>query len=102
MVFCASVANEVMGWFALSFSEGVCELDYFWVLPEKIGFGVGKAMMQHAKGVFSDSQAETMRVISDPNAEEFYSKMGFKKVGMHPSTPKGRVLPVLSLHKDWL
>jgi len=101
-VFCASVANEVTGWCALSFSGEACELDFLWVLPEKIGYGVGKAMIQHAKGVFSNSQAETMTVMSGPNAEEFYLKMEFVKVGMHPTKPKGRFLPVLSLRKELL
>lgn len=95
-VFCAVAANAVMGWYALSFSEAVCELDYIWVLPEKIGCGVGTAMMQHAKGVFSNSQAETMMVISDPNAEGFYLSMGFEKRGMHPSRPQGRMLRIFS------
>jgi GNAT superfamily N-acetyltransferase len=96
-VFCANAANEVMGWYALSFSKEVCELDYIWVLPEKMGCGVGTAMMRHAKGVFSNSPAETMTVISDPNAEGFYLKMGFEKRGMHPSRPQGRMLRVFSL-----
>ena len=95
-VFCATSAGATAGWYALSFSETSCELDYLWVLPENIGCGVGAAMMQHAKGLFSTSQSETITVMSDPNAEEFYLKMGFARVGMHPTRPKGRFIPMLA------
>ena len=94
-VFCATMADAVVGWYALRFSEKTCELDYLWVLPENIGCGTGAAMMQHAKGMFTRSQAETIRVISDPNAEAFYLKMGFERAGLHPTRPKGRFIPIL-------
>ena len=99
-VFCASVTNQVAGWYALCRSGHGLELDSFWVLPGAIGNGVGAAMMQHAKKLFSESQAETMTVISDPNAKGFYLKMGFEKVGMHPSKIEGRVLPVLTFSRS--
>lgn len=99
-VFCATAAGATAGWYALSFSETSCELDYLWVLPEKMGCGVGSAMVRHAQRLFSQSHAETMTVIADPHAEGFYLKMGFEKVGMHPSQPKGRRLPVLAIRKS--
>ena len=98
-VFCAVMDSKVVGWFALCHSEAACEIDYFWVLPEAIGKGVGAAMMRHAKDLLLNSQADFMRVISDPHAEGFYLKMGFEKIGMHPSRPKGRMLPILTFSK---
>lgn len=82
--------------------EAEWALDYYWVWPERISCGVGNAVMQHAKELIWRSKAETMTVISDPNAEGFYLKKGFEKVGMHPSKPNGRIPPVLSLRKEWL
>ena len=101
-VFGAVSGGSLAGWYALDCREKDWELDYFWVLPEKMGCGVGTAMMQHAKGLFYSSQAETLSVISDPHAEPFYLKMGFQKVGTHPSTPKGRILPMLAFRRQWL
>ena len=101
-VYCASIGNAAVGWYALIRSGDVIALDYFWVLPEKIGREVGTAMMRHAKGLFSNSQAEAMIVISDPNAEGFYLKMGYEKVGMHPSIPEGRFIPILTFTKEIL
>ena len=98
-VFCAVIKNKVVGWYALRFLEEDCELDYFWVLPEVMGHGVGSAMMQHAKDFLLKSQHKTMTVISDPHAEGFYVKMGFEKIGMHPSKPKGRHIPILAFVK---
>jgi GNAT superfamily N-acetyltransferase len=83
----------------LDCAETAWALDRFWVLPEKIGCGVGRAMMQHAMGLFLKSQADTLQVVSDPNAEGFYLKMGFEKVGVHPSTPEGRYIPILIFRK---
>jgi hypothetical protein len=37
----------------------------------------------------------TLKVIADPNAEAFYCKLGFRRIGDHPSVPAGRQLPVL-------
>lgn len=101
-VFSAAVKDSVVGWYALSCAQTAWELAYFWVLPEKMGRGVGRTMMQHAMGLFLKSQAETITVVSDPHAAGFYLKMGFEKVGMLPSMPEGRTLPILMFSKETL
>jgi hypothetical protein len=38
-----------------------------------------------------------LRIASDPFAEGFYRRMGARRVGVVPSTPRGRTLPLLLL-----
>jgi predicted N-acetyltransferase YhbS len=42
-----------------------------------------------------DVGACTMRVVSDPNAEAFYARLGAVRVGEVPSDVPARVLPLL-------
>jgi len=72
-VFCAVDGARVRGFYALSGSSATRELEHFWVDPALIGRG------------------------SDPSAAGFYLRMGARRVGEWPSTPRGRSLPLLEL-----
>lgn len=94
-VFLAADGTRTLGWCALSEERGEYWLDYCWVLPEAAGRGIGRALILETFRLAAELRSSTLKVIADPNAEGFYCKMGFRRIGDHPSVPSGRRLPVL-------
>jgi hypothetical protein len=58
---------------------------------------MGALMFSHAVATLRAGGARRLRIASDPYAEGFYLKMGARRVGEWPSTPRGRTLPLLML-----
>ncbi|MBI4170393.1 MAG: GNAT family N-acetyltransferase [Candidatus Aenigmarchaeota archaeon] len=58
---------------------------------------MAKKMFNHLLRTASKLNAKNVRVVSDPNAEGFYLKMGARKVGEKKSSIKGRMLPILQI-----
>jgi N-acetylglutamate synthase-like GNAT family acetyltransferase len=52
------------------------ELDHMWVVPERMGTGVGKELFLAAMQKASELNLSSVEICSDPNAEGFYQKMG--------------------------
>jgi len=73
------------------------ELEHCWVLPARIGHGVGARLLAHALATSRAARARTLSIASDPFAEGFYRRMGARPAGTVPSTPRGRTLPRLLL-----
>lgn len=96
-VWCAVRGAAVLGFYALSGSGATRELEHCWVLPTHIGRGVGARLFAHAVATLRADGAGQLRVASDPHAERFYLAMGARRVGVVPSTPRGRMLPLLVL-----
>jgi GNAT superfamily N-acetyltransferase len=94
-VFLAADDNRILGWCALSEEREEYWLDYCWVLPEAAGRGIGRALVLQAFRLAAELKFPTLKVAADPNAEGFYCKMGFRRIGDRPSVPYGRRLPVL-------
>ena len=94
-VLSATAESRIVGWCAVSEERGEYWLDYCWVLPAVAGKGIGRSLVRHALGYAADSHARSLRVISDPNAEAFYRRLGFRLIGDYPSRPEGRRLPLL-------
>ena len=68
--------------------------------PPYIGKRIGRQMFNHLKAFCLDKGIPELNILADPNAAGFYLKMGFQRIGRHPSRPEGRMLPVLALHKQ--
>jgi GNAT superfamily N-acetyltransferase len=91
-----AVANsQIVGWCAVSEERDEFWLDSCWVFPGAAGKGVGRALVRRALDFAAESHSRTLKVISDPNAEGFYRRLGFRSIGDHPSKPDGRRLPLL-------
>ena len=76
---------QLLGFFILDFrKDKVCDLMYFGLLPDAIGFGYGTQMLKIALKKSSDKKFKKIIVntntLDHPNALPLYKKMGFKIV----------------------
>ena len=99
-VFVAEDEDErILGFYALDVSQARAELDHMWVSPDHMGSGVGKALFVHAMRAAKGQNISEVEILSDPNAEDFYKKMGAYRTGESVSEIDGqpRVLPRLAI-----
>ena len=96
-VYRAVHRGKAVGFYAISGTGDARELEHMWVHPKYIGTGVGRALFGHLLRRLRTMEVRRLDVASDPNAEGFYRRMGARRVGVIPSTPEGRVLPLLRL-----
>ena len=96
--YVASLEGEVVGVCMLQEGERGAMLENVWVDPRCHGRGVGRTLVEHA---LSEAQG-VIAVVSDPNAEEFYVKLGARRVGEinapMPGAP-ARTLPLLEFER---
>jgi N-acetylglutamate synthase-like GNAT family acetyltransferase len=95
----AETDDGVVGFYALILREQSAELDHMWVTPAHIGSGIGKLLFLHAMDRAAGAKAKTVEILSDPNAEPFYLKMGAHRTGESVSEIDGepRTLPRLTI-----
>ena len=65
------------------------------LLVGRMAQGIGRRLFEHAVKSLRVRGIDQLTIISDPHAEEFYLKLGARRVGEVPSTPEGRLLPEL-------
>lgn len=96
--YVAEADGTLLGFYGLEPEESGVGLDYLFVAPEAIGQGVGRALWEHAVATARRLGHACLVVVSDPNAEGFYRRMGARPAGARPSELQpGRYLPVLRL-----
>lgn len=98
-VYVAELAGELLGFYALIIRNDKAELDHLWVAPAHIGTGVGKELFVHAMQTAARENISEVEILSDPNAEGFYRKMGAHHIGETVSEIDGqpRALPRLTV-----
>jgi N-acetylglutamate synthase-like GNAT family acetyltransferase len=98
-VYVAERDNELLGFYALVIRQDKAELDHLWVAPAYIGTGVGKELFLHAMESAARRNIHEVEILSDPNAEGFYRKMGAHRIGETVSEIDGqpRTLPRLTV-----
>lgn len=98
-VYAAESEDEVVGFYALILGERSAELDHMWVAPAHIGTGIGKSLFLHAMDRAAQAKVGAVEILSDPNAESFYRKMGAHQTGESISEIDGqpRILPRLTV-----
>jgi GNAT superfamily N-acetyltransferase len=96
-VYAAMLDSEIVGFYALVGEGRKIELEHLWVLPERMGAGIGRALFDHAVRRAMSLNAQTLGIESDPNAEGFYRRMGATRVGeiSYPIDGQNRTLPLL-------
>lgn len=93
--FVATDGARVLGWCAIAKEREECWVEHCWVLPEATGRGAGRTLIDQAFRLAAELSTLTLKVVADPNAESFYRRLGFRRIGDRPSVPIGRRLPVL-------
>lgn len=93
-VYTLALDREIAGFIALEQQTERVEIAHLWVLPQHMGKGYGKLLLDTAIPLVVPEGAELV-VLSDPHAEGFYQKQGFATVGRQESYPAGRYLPLM-------
>lgn len=78
--------KNIIGFFSLVLhADHSLELDHFFIRPECVRKGYGKQLWTICSSVARDLGAEEFTLWSDPQAEDFYAKMGCEKIGVKKS-----------------
>ena len=97
-VFKLVFQNKIIGYYSYIKEENhKVQLDNLFVLPEYIGKGFGKYLMNDFLERMQNSKFKKIILDSEPNAEKFYQKMGFVKIGEFETSIKNRFMPIMEL-----
>lgn len=93
------VENEnIIGYYSyFSIDEKTIKLDNLFILPEFIGKGFGKTLMNDFLEKANRLGIKKITLDAEPNAENFYKTFGFETVGQLESSIKDRYLPIMEL-----
>lgn len=97
-VYVAEDTQGIAGFYELLTTDDPTRgwLESLFVEPRAIGQGCGRLLWQHALDVARTTGYTWIELESDPNAENFYRKMGAYVIGANESTvTRGRMLPVM-------
>ena len=90
--------DKVVGYYSYIIKEEKnVILDNLFILPEYIGKGFGKYLMNDFLTRMKNEKFKKITLDSEPNAENFYLKIGFKKVGEFETSIKNRFMPIMEL-----
>jgi GNAT superfamily N-acetyltransferase len=96
--FVAVLGETLAGYYVLALEDGEPTLCDLWVDPPAMGQRVGAALVAHMRAEARARGWPVVRIVSDPNAEAFYLKVGARRVGSVASKVLvGRVLPVMEV-----
>jgi N-acetylglutamate synthase-like GNAT family acetyltransferase len=98
-VYVAEKEGTIVGFYALIARGETADLDHMWVKPSEIGSGIGKTLFLHAMELAAAQRLSQVDILSDPNAEGFYRKMGASRVGESVADLDGqpRIVPHLKI-----
>ena len=97
-VYNLQIEDRIVGYYSFFHeSENIIKLDNLFVLPEFIGKGLGKILMSDFLKRLKNQGIQKVVLNSEPNAEDFYAKFGFVKVGQIETSIKDRYLPIMEL-----
>lgn len=91
--------SKTIGYY--SYSERIdktIKLDNLFILPEFIGKGFGRFLMDDFLNRIKNNKIKKITLDSEPNAEKFYNKFGFIKMGNVETSIKNRFLPTMELN----
>ena len=92
----AEISHKIVGFYGLErLSLFQFELDALFVEPVRMGSGIGRRLIAHAKHHVALCGGKTLIVQGDPNAEGFYRAVGAQCLGTRESASiPGRFLPM--------
>jgi ribosomal protein S18 acetylase RimI-like enzyme len=77
----AACNGAIVGFFQLRLGPCEAELEHLWVLPEQMGRGIGRALLQRALDDTRAAAHHRLRIDADPYAEAFYRSCGAVRIG---------------------
>ncbi|MDQ6471372.1 GNAT family N-acetyltransferase [Flavobacterium sp. LHD-80] len=90
--------NLILGYYSYLFeNEKTVKLDNLFILPKHIGKGFGKQLLLDFLSRMKEEKIEKIILDSEPNAENFYAKMGFVKIGEFETSIKNRFMPIMEM-----
>jgi GNAT superfamily N-acetyltransferase len=90
--------DKIVGYYSFIIKEEkIAILDNLFVLPEYIGKGFGKYLMNDFLYRMRNGKFKKITLDSEPNAEDFYLKFGFKKIGEFETSIKNRFMPIMEM-----
>jgi GNAT superfamily N-acetyltransferase len=93
------VDAKTVGYYSFFYEdEDTMKLDNLFILPEYIGKGFGRILMDDFLVLVKRTDVNKITLDSEPNAEMFYAKLGFVKVGEIETSIKNRCLPIMELN----
>lgn len=94
--YCAMREGGIVGFYVLCDRRRIVELEHFWVIPKCHGQGIGRALFAHAVERAREYGFARFVITSDPNAAEFYVKMGARQFDTFQTEVQGcaRELPI--------
>jgi len=99
--FAAVEAGEPVGFYALvpAPDRSRAQLDHLWILPGRIGRGLGRILFEHAAATARSLGATILDIEAEPFAEPFYLHLGARRTGERTGRieDQPRVLPLLEL-----
>ncbi|OXB23197.1 hypothetical protein B0A80_12010 [Flavobacterium tructae] len=88
----------IIGYYSYLFEdEKNVKMDNLFILPEYIGKGFGKYLFLDFLNRMKEAEIQTIQLDSEPNAEGFYLKMGFVKIGAFETSIKDRFMPIMKM-----
>ncbi|TDW44345.1 putative N-acetyltransferase YhbS [Flavobacterium sp. 270] len=91
--------NKIMGYYSYIIEENnQVKLDNLFLLPEYIGKGLGIYLMNDFLQRMRNEKCKKIILDSEPNTEQFYQKLGFKKVGEFETSIKNRFMPIMEMN----
>jgi ribosomal protein S18 acetylase RimI-like enzyme len=97
ITYCAMEDHRIVGFYVLTTEDDGMHLDHLWIVPNAMRRGIGRALFEHATTQARDSGVHSIKIEADPNAEEFYKRMGAERVGTRLTevNAERRELPLL-------
>ena len=87
-------AGRLLGFYTLTpQSRSKVELEHLFVEPSELHRGFGAALFRHACRVAREEGYVVLAIQSDPNAAEFYDRLGANRLREIPSSIPGRSIP---------
>ena len=71
-----------------------------WIDPDFIGQGLGGALHKKVICEARSLKIDRLTTLSDPQAQGFYQKMGWRLIADIPSSIPGRTLPQMTFEID--
>lgn len=90
--------DKLVGFYAYNQeTTEVVKLNFLFIDPTYIGGGFGKILINDLLERLKETTCKRIVLDADPNAENFYSHMGFEVIGQLKSSIKDRSLPIMEL-----